>query len=103
MSYPCAVNLKGSANRASIALLRIIAHRIATVRWADLIYVIENSRGVEFGDWNVLSARPCGRFRAMREAQESPVLTGRRENRTAIIRAGWCGLRVTRQIMFAMG
>jgi ABC-type multidrug transport system fused ATPase/permease subunit len=47
-----------------------IAHRIATVRWADLIYVIEDARVVEFGDWNALSARPAGRFRAMREAQE---------------------------------
>ncbi len=48
----------------------LIAHRIATVRWADLIYVIENGTVVESGDWNALSARPSGRFRAMREAQE---------------------------------
>ncbi|HEY4953994.1 MAG TPA: ABC transporter ATP-binding protein [Gemmatimonadaceae bacterium] len=48
----------------------LIAHRIATVKWADLIYVIEDGRVVESGDWNALSARPAGRFRAMREAQE---------------------------------
>jgi ABC-type multidrug transport system fused ATPase/permease subunit len=48
----------------------IIAHRIATVRWADLIYVIEGGKVVEFGDWDALSSRPAGRFRAMRDAQE---------------------------------
>ena len=48
----------------------LIAHRIATVKWADLIYVIEDGRVVESGDWDALSARPTGRFRAMREAQE---------------------------------
>jgi ATP-binding cassette subfamily C protein len=48
----------------------IIAHRIATVRRANLIYVIENGTVIESGDWNALSARPSGRFRAMREAQE---------------------------------
>ena len=51
----------------------LIAHRIATVKWADLIYVIEDGRVVESGDWNALSARPAGRFRAMREAQELAV------------------------------
>jgi ATP-binding cassette subfamily C protein len=48
----------------------LIAHRIATVKWADLIYVIENGTVVESGDWNALSARPNGRFYAMREEQE---------------------------------
>jgi ATP-binding cassette subfamily B protein len=48
----------------------IIAHRIATVRWADLIYVIDDGRVVEFGAWDALSVRPSGRFRALREAQE---------------------------------
>jgi ATP-binding cassette, subfamily C, bacterial len=55
--------------RAGASVL-LIAHRIATVRWADLIYVIEDGKVVEFGDWDGLSARPDGRFRAMREAQE---------------------------------
>ena len=53
----------------------LIAHRIATVRWADLIYVIENGTVIESGNWNALSARPSGCFRAMREAQELGGLT----------------------------
>lgn len=53
----------------------LIAHRIATVRWADLIYVIENGMVIESGSWYSLSARPSGRFRAMREAQELGALT----------------------------
>jgi ATP-binding cassette subfamily C protein len=68
-----------SENRVMDALKRlrhritvlVIAHRIATIRSADLIYVIEDGRVVEYGDWDALSARPAGRFRAMREAQEA--------------------------------
>ncbi len=55
--------------RAGTTIL-LIAHRIATVRWADLIYVIDDGCIVEFGDWEASSARPAGRFRALREAQE---------------------------------
>jgi ATP-binding cassette subfamily C protein len=48
----------------------LVAHRIASVMHADLIYVFEDGRVVEFGDWNELSALPAGRFRAMCKAQE---------------------------------
>jgi len=46
----------------------LIAHRLSTIRWADLIYVIENGRVVESGDWETLNLRD-GRFRALCEAQ----------------------------------
>jgi ATP-binding cassette subfamily C protein len=47
----------------------LIAHRLSTVRWADLIYVVEGGRVVESGDWSSLSALRAGRFRALWEAQ----------------------------------
>jgi len=42
-----------------------IAHRLATVRHADRIHVVEAGRVVESGTWEELLARPGGRFRAM--------------------------------------
>jgi ATP-binding cassette subfamily C protein len=47
----------------------LIAHRLSTVRWADLIYVIEGGSVVESGDWSSLSTLRTGRFRALWEAQ----------------------------------
>ena len=47
----------------------LIAHRLSTVRRADLIYVVEGGRVVESGDWSSLSALRAGRFRALWEAQ----------------------------------
>jgi len=47
----------------------LIAHRLSTIRWADLIYVIENGRVVESGDWETLAARMDGRFRSWCVAQ----------------------------------
>ncbi|MGA9314705.1 MAG: ABC transporter ATP-binding protein, partial [Solirubrobacteraceae bacterium] len=40
----------------------LIAHRLSTVRRADLIYVIEGGKVVESGDWSSLSALHAGRF-----------------------------------------
>jgi len=47
----------------------LVAHRLSTVRWADLIYVMERGAVVESGAWGDLCARPDGRFRALWEAQ----------------------------------
>jgi hypothetical protein len=41
--------------------------RDLTTRWTDLIYLIEDSRIVEFSDWTALSSGPAGRFRALRD------------------------------------
>lgn len=51
----------------------LIAHRLATIRWADLIYVVEGGTVVESGDWSSLSALRDGRFRALWEAQSLTV------------------------------
>ncbi len=47
----------------------MIAHRIAAVRWADRIYVVEGGTIAESGSWNELCAREHGRFRALCESQ----------------------------------
>ena len=47
----------------------IIAHRLASVRRADMIYVMERGRVVEAGTWDDLVAQPDGRFRALCLAQ----------------------------------
>jgi ATP-binding cassette, subfamily C, bacterial len=47
----------------------LIAHRLSTIRSADLIYVIDDGKVVESGDWASLSAIRDGRFRALWEAQ----------------------------------
>ena len=47
----------------------VIAHRLATVRNADMIHVLEGGRIVESGSWSALVAKPGGRFRALCEAQ----------------------------------
>jgi len=47
----------------------VIAHRLASVRRADVIYVMERGRVVESGGWDDLVTRPDGRFRALCIAQ----------------------------------
>jgi ABC-type multidrug transport system fused ATPase/permease subunit len=47
----------------------MIAHRIAAVRRADLIYVIEGGTVAESGSWDALYALNHGRFRALCESQ----------------------------------
>lgn len=51
-----------------VAML-VIAHRLSTVRAADVIYVLDQGRIVESGRWDDLMARPGGRFRAFCLAQ----------------------------------
>jgi ATP-binding cassette subfamily C protein len=48
----------------------LIAHRFATVRSADVIYVLENGIVAESGDWAALYARQNGRLRTLYEAQK---------------------------------
>ncbi len=47
----------------------VIAHRLSSVRGADVIYVMEAGAVVESGDWDELVRRPHGRFRALCSAQ----------------------------------
>jgi ATP-binding cassette subfamily B protein len=53
--------------RQSIGIL-IVAHRLATVRGADCIFVLEQGRVVEQGNWNELIARR-DRFHSLAEIQ----------------------------------
>ena len=47
----------------------LIAHRLSTVREADLILVLNNGRLVQQGDYATLSSEP-GPFRSLMEQQE---------------------------------
>ena len=47
----------------------IIAHRLSTVRGADVIHVLERGRLVESGNWDALTSREDGRFAALCRAQ----------------------------------
>jgi ABC-type multidrug transport system fused ATPase/permease subunit len=47
----------------------LIACRLSTTRWADLIYVIEDGKIMESGDWTTLAAKLDGRFRSWCVAQ----------------------------------
>lgn len=46
-----------------------ITHRLSAIRGADVIYVLEQGRFVESGNWNDLMADETGRFRALCNAQ----------------------------------
>ena len=46
-----------------------IAHRLSSVRAADVIYVMEQGRVVESGSWDELLQRPRGRFKELCRAQ----------------------------------
>lgn len=56
------------ALRGKISVV-LIAHRLATVQNADLIYVIENGQVVEQGTFTELNSREGSRFRQMVEIQ----------------------------------
>jgi ATP-binding cassette subfamily C protein len=47
----------------------VIAHRLTTIRGADVVHVVEHGRVVESGPWETLIARPDGRFHALCRAQ----------------------------------
>lgn len=53
--------------RGSVTLV-VVAHRLATVRGADVLYVLEEGRVVERGSWDALVGRD-GRLSAMARAQ----------------------------------
>ena len=55
------------ALRGELTVL-MIAHRLSAIRWADLIYVLEEGAVVESGNWDELNERRGGRFRALCEA-----------------------------------
>lgn len=49
--------------------LLVIAHRLSSVRHADVIYVLEGGRVLESGSFGQLMADPASRFRALYQAQ----------------------------------
>jgi ATP-binding cassette subfamily C protein len=55
------------ALRGELTVL-MIAHRLSAIRFADLIYVMEDGAVVESGGWAELNERRDGRFRALCEA-----------------------------------
>jgi ATP-binding cassette subfamily C protein len=55
--------------RPEITVL-IITHRLSTIRWADLIYVVEDGTVIESGRWDELNVRRDGHFRALCAAQK---------------------------------
>jgi ATP-binding cassette, subfamily C, bacterial len=57
------------ARMAGQQTILLIAHRLASVRSAGTIYVIEQGRVIERGTWGELTARHGGRFREMCRAQ----------------------------------
>jgi len=61
--------LGGIAGHARGMTILIIAHRPSTIRWADLIYVIEDGKVAESGRWEDLASNGSGRFRALCVAQ----------------------------------
>ena len=57
----------------------IITHRLFTTRSADVVYVLEQGRLVEFGAIDTLVARKQGRFFELCKAQsiDTVILAGR--------------------------
>jgi ATP-binding cassette subfamily C protein len=52
----------------------MIAHRVSAIQRADMIYVIENGRVVESGDWASLSSRPSNRVGSLFRLQDAPAV-----------------------------
>ncbi|MCE9636591.1 MAG: lipid ABC transporter permease/ATP-binding protein, partial [Planctomycetes bacterium] len=59
----------------------VVAHRLSTIRNADLVVVVDGGRIVEQGSPAELLARPGSRFRAMNEMQQMGDAPPRREPR----------------------
>jgi len=57
-----------SALHGRITIL-VITHRLATVRDADVIHVLDGGRLVESGTWDALADRPGGRLRMLIDSQ----------------------------------
>ena len=52
---------QASRNRTVI----LVTHRLSSVKWVDVIFVLDNGQVVEAGNWKQLVEKPHGRFRAM--------------------------------------
>lgn len=50
-----------SRNRTII----LVTHRLSSVKWTDVIFVLDSGRVVEVGNWEALIGKTHGRFRAM--------------------------------------
>jgi ATP-binding cassette subfamily B (MDR/TAP) protein 1 len=49
----------------------LIAHRISAIQRAEIIYVIENGRVAESGDWQSLSNKPSHRVGSLFRLQDA--------------------------------
>src|SRR3981081_852629 len=55
--------------RGGESTVRLMAHRMSTIRWADLTYVFDGGRVVESGDRDSLISQRGDRFRSFCDAQ----------------------------------
>jgi ATP-binding cassette subfamily C protein len=49
----------------------LIAHRVSAIQRADMIYVVENGRVAEAGDWTTLSRSPSSRVGSLFQLQDA--------------------------------